>query len=75
MSLVTSYFNASCEEEDTVMDDHTPFLEYGLRRWGRKENEGWRISARAVHVVASPFPAVWHTLEDDRQTLLLPGVS
>ena len=33
------------------MDDHTPFLELGLRR--------------ALHLIADPFPAVWHELEDD----------
>ena len=49
------YFRESCEGEDTIVDDHTPFLERGLRR--------------ALHVVADPFPAVWHTMEDDWEHL------
>ena len=29
---------------------------------------------RAVHVIASPFPSVWHTMEDDREHLDWPNI-
>jgi len=53
-------FHPSCVEPDHVLDDHVPFLEKGLRR--------------AVHVIASPFPLVWHTMEDDREHLDWPNI-
>jgi len=49
------FFYDSCTGEDDIVDDHLPFLENGLRR--------------ALHVIADPFPEVWHTMEDDRSHL------
>jgi len=48
-------FENQCTEEDPVVDDQVPFLEEGLRR--------------ALHVVANPFPQVWHTMADDKSHL------
>ena len=45
------YFTEDCLYEDDIVDDHTPFLEHGLRR--------------VLHVISDPFPVTWHTLEDD----------
>ncbi|KAG8693989.1 hypothetical protein FRC09_010137, partial [Ceratobasidium sp. 395] len=40
-----------------IEDDHLPFLERGVN---------------ILHVIASPFPRVWHTLADDASALHLP---
>ena len=45
------FFTGECEEEDAIVDDHTPLMERGLKR--------------ALHVISDPFPDTWHTLEDD----------
>ena len=49
------FFTEECISENTNMDDHTAFMENGLRR--------------ALHVISDPFPEVWHTLEDNLQNL------
>ena len=49
------FFREECSTENHNMDDHTPFLEAGLRR--------------ALHVISDPFPEVWHTLEDNLENL------
>lgn len=36
---------------DSGTDDHTPFVDRGMRR--------------VLHIIASPFPWFWHTLEDN----------
>ena len=41
------------------MDDHTPFIEHGLRK--------------GLHDISDPFPDVWHTLDDDWEHLDLEG--
>ena len=38
-----------------VQDDHLPFYNLG----GRK----------ILHMIASPFPSVWHTLQDNKEAL------
>ncbi|KZO90513.1 hypothetical protein CALVIDRAFT_464535, partial [Calocera viscosa TUFC12733] len=40
-----------------IEDDHIPFLKHGVP---------------ILHVIASPFPRVWHTLADDASALDLP---
>ncbi|CAE6459625.1 unnamed protein product [Rhizoctonia solani] len=40
-----------------IEDDHIPFLERGVS---------------ILHVIASPFPKVWHTLADDASALHMP---
>ncbi|KAF8758907.1 Peptidase family M28 [Rhizoctonia solani] len=40
-----------------IEDDHIPFLERGVS---------------ILHIIASPFPRVWHTLADDANALHLP---
>jgi len=42
-----------------IGDDHVPFLARG---------------APVLHVIDAPFPAVWHTLQDDGDHLDLPTV-
>lgn len=42
-----------------VEDDHIPFLRRGVP---------------VLHLIASPFPHVWHTLDDDGEHLDLPSV-
>ena len=42
-----------------VADDHVPFLQRGVN---------------VLHVIPMPFPAVWHTLDDDAAHLHLPTV-
>ena len=42
-----------------VEDDHIPFLRRGVP---------------VLHLIASPFPHVWHTLDDDGEHLDLPTV-
>jgi len=37
-----------------ISDDHLPFLAKGVE---------------VLHVIPSPFPAVWHTLDDDGEHL------
>ena len=49
------YFSEDCSHEDDIVDDHTPFVNQGLRR--------------VLHVISDPFPATWHTLEDDWEHL------
>ncbi|RPD80409.1 hypothetical protein L226DRAFT_200042 [Lentinus tigrinus ALCF2SS1-7] len=40
-----------------IEDDHIPFL---------------RLGVDVLHVIASPFPRVWHTLKDDASALDIP---
>ncbi|EIN07213.1 glutaminyl-peptide cyclotransferase-like protein [Punctularia strigosozonata HHB-11173 SS5] len=40
-----------------IEDDHIPFLKEGVD---------------VLHIIASPFPRVWHTLQDDASALDLP---
>jgi len=40
-----------------VEDDHIPFL---------------RLGVNVLHVIANPFPRVWHTLQDDASALHIP---
>ena len=49
------FFTEECITENHNMDDHTPFIENGLRR--------------ALHVISDPFPEVWHTVEDNLENL------
>ena len=49
------FFSEECTTVNNNVDDHTPFLEQGLRR--------------ALHVISDPFPQVWHTLEDNMEHL------
>ena len=49
------FFSEECEEVDTIVDDHTPLMELGLRR--------------TLHVISDPFPDTWHTMEDDMEHL------
>ncbi|KAK1996038.1 peptidase family M28 [Colletotrichum falcatum] len=42
-----------------VLDDHVPFLERGVE---------------VLHVIPTPFPDVWHKMEDDGEHLDLPTV-
>lgn len=43
-----------------IQDDHLPFYNLGLRK--------------ILHMIASPFPSVWHTLADDATALHLPTI-
>ncbi|KAK5663683.1 hypothetical protein OQA88_4114 [Cercophora sp. LCS_1] len=42
-----------------VLDDHVPFMERGVD---------------ILHVIPTPFPAVWHTMDDDAAHLDIPTV-
>jgi len=42
-----------------VLDDHVPFLERGVD---------------VLHVIPTPFPPVWHTMDDDGAHLDIPTV-
>ncbi|KAF2473198.1 glutaminyl-peptide cyclotransferase [Lindgomyces ingoldianus] len=43
----------------TISDDHLPFMARGVP---------------VLHVIPSPFPAVWHTMDDDGEHLDMPTV-
>jgi hypothetical protein len=43
-----------------VEDDHVPFMARGVE---------------ILHIITSPFPAVWHTIDDDGEHLDIPTVS
>merc|ERR1719234_2168951 len=43
-----------------VQDDHVPFYNLGLRQ--------------ILHMIATPFPSVWHTLADDATALHYPTI-
>jgi len=43
-----------------VQDDHVPFYNLGLRK--------------ILHMIATPFPSVWHTLADDATALHYPTI-
>ncbi|KAM5163877.1 glutaminyl-peptide cyclotransferase [Mantella aurantiaca] len=49
----TSYFLSGLRARQ-VIDDHVPFLERGVS---------------VLHLIPSPFPAVWHTFEDNEENL------
>ncbi|KAG9053085.1 hypothetical protein FS842_008704 [Serendipita sp. 407] len=40
-----------------IEDDHIPFVHRGVN---------------VLHIIASPFPRVWHTLQDDASALDIP---
>ncbi|KAL1841586.1 hypothetical protein VTJ49DRAFT_6896 [Mycothermus thermophilus] len=42
-----------------VLDDHIPFMRRGVD---------------VLHIIPSPFPAVWHTMDDDAEHLDLPTI-
>lgn len=42
-----------------VLDDHVPFMERGVE---------------ILHIIPTPFPDVWHKIEDDAEHLDLPTV-
>jgi len=42
-----------------ISDDHLPFISQGVS---------------VLHVIPSPFPDVWHTMEDDGEHLDMPTV-
>jgi len=42
-----------------IEDDHVPFMEKGVE---------------ILHIIASPFPHVWHTIDDDGEHLDIPTV-
>jgi len=46
--------------EKSIQDDHIPFLKLGIRR--------------ILHLIAAPFPAVWHTLNDNEENLDYPTI-
>jgi len=61
--------NSSCEmprvfvggESDSNLgDDHRPFFNLGLKR--------------ILHMIANPFPSVWHTLDDNEASVDYPTV-
>ncbi|CAG2120776.1 unnamed protein product, partial [Medioppia subpectinata] len=54
----TAYFNAR-QTFNYVEDDHMPFL---------------RRNVPIVHVIATPFPAVWHRESDNRENLDFPTI-
>jgi len=43
-----------------IQDDHLPFYNLGIRK--------------ILHMIASPFPSVWHTLRDDASALHYPTI-
>jgi len=44
------YFNLGPKIQNGIADDHIPFLKRGVP---------------ILHLIPIPFPAVWHTFEDD----------
>jgi len=44
----------------SIQDDHIPFLKLGI--------------SRILHLIAAPFPAVWHTLDDNDENLDFPTI-
>lgn len=42
-----------------IQDDHVPFMERGVK---------------VLHIIPTPFPPVWHTMDDDGEHLDLPTV-
>ena len=54
------YFTDVCEKEDDIVDDHSPYLEEGLRR--------------VLHVISDPFPDTWHTMEDNIENLDMEAI-
>ncbi len=52
-ALADTYF-ATNPGYSTIADDHLPFLEQGVP---------------VLHLIAFPFPATWHTVDDNLQSL------
>ena len=55
------FFSEECEELDTIVDDHSPLMELGLRR--------------TLHIISDPFPDTWHTMEDDMEHLDMAAIT
>jgi glutaminyl-peptide cyclotransferase len=51
--------NATAGAFGGISDDHLPFITKGVS---------------VLHVIPSPFPKVWHTMEDDGEHLDMPTV-
>ncbi|XP_071491509.1 glutaminyl-peptide cyclotransferase-like [Diadema antillarum] len=49
-----NYFNGNQRFGGGIQDDHIPFLEKGVR---------------ILHLIPSPFPSVWHTMQDNAAAL------
>ncbi|KAL2270859.1 hypothetical protein VTJ83DRAFT_230 [Remersonia thermophila] len=49
----------SVQFQGYVLDDHIPFMKRGVD---------------VLHVIPTPFPAVWHTMQDDGEHLDLPTI-
>ncbi|KAL0170739.1 hypothetical protein M9458_035335, partial [Cirrhinus mrigala] len=43
-----------------ILDDHIPFLNRGVR---------------ILHLISTPFPAVWHTFDDNEENLDRTSIS
>ncbi|XP_071833425.1 glutaminyl-peptide cyclotransferase-like isoform X2 [Apostichopus japonicus] len=56
----TSYFDTRSASGNGIQDDHIPFLHRGMNR--------------IIHLIASPFPRVWHTMDDNRDALDPPSI-
>jgi len=55
-----AYFVNSQRYAGRISDDHLPFLHRGVR---------------VLHWISTPFPRVWHTLDDNERNLHKPTVS
>lgn len=55
----TSYFKSGLQFS-YIEDDHVPFIERGVP---------------VVHLIATPFPAVWHLESDNKQNLHQPTIN
>lgn len=54
------YFPGNCFFSSGVEDDHIPFL---------------RNNVKVVHLIATPFPSVWHRAGDDASAIHHPTVN
>lgn len=57
---VNQYFTTNRNYAGRISDDHIPFL---------------RRNVRVMHWIATPFPRVWHTLDDNEENLHRPTIS
>jgi len=57
---VNQYFTTNRNYAGRISDDHIPFLHRNVR---------------VLHWIATPFPRVWHTLDDNEENLHRPTIS
>ena len=69
------YFTTSRSYAGRISDDHIPFLHRGKYYSIRVVIDYLHLGVRVLHWISTPFPRVWHKLDDNEENLHRPTIS